>query len=191
MISISSLLCLAFFGLVACNASRHTLTDRRLSEEDDFYGMPPSHALAQIATESPSALLAAVHHTGNLALTGSTPQSGARQELRPDIKSFMVHSKQPGTGCHQLSSKQPLQLRPSDASINFFRGGSSMSGAAGNQADEPESSITPGSQLLARLQDSQDGSPAPCADLPFNIFAALSRDGYVRHTALNGDQPEF
>ena len=48
-------------------------------------------------------------------------QSGARQELRPDIKSFMVHSKQPGTGCHQLSSKQPLQLRPSDASINFFR----------------------------------------------------------------------
>ena len=48
-----------------------------------------------------------------------------------------------------------------------------------------------GSQLLARLQDSQDGSPAPCADLPFNIFAALSRDGYVRHTALNGDQPEF
>lgn len=45
-----------------------------LPNADDFYGMPPSHALAQIATESPSALLAAVHHTGNLALTGSTPQ---------------------------------------------------------------------------------------------------------------------
>lgn len=48
-----------------------------------------------------------------------------------------------------------------------------------------------GSQLLTRLQDSQDGGPAPCADLPFNIFAALSKDGYVRHTALSGDQPEF
>ena len=48
-------------------------------------------------------------------------QSGPRQELRPDLKSFMVHSKQPGTGCHQLSSKQPLQLRSADASINFFR----------------------------------------------------------------------
>ena len=48
-----------------------------------------------------------------------------------------------------------------------------------------------GSQLLASLQDSQDGGPAPCADLPFNIIAALSKDGYVRHTALNGDQPDF
>lgn len=52
---------------------------------------------------------------------GCVEQYGARQELRPDIKSFMVNSKQPGTGCRQLSSKQPLQLRPSGASVNFFR----------------------------------------------------------------------
>ena len=44
----------------------------------------------------------------------------------PEISSFMVRSKQPGTGCHQLSSvKQPLQEKmpgaPSNATNYFFR----------------------------------------------------------------------
>ena len=33
MRSISTVVCLAFFGLIACSASRHIVTDRRLSEE--------------------------------------------------------------------------------------------------------------------------------------------------------------
>lgn len=47
------------------------------------------------------------------------------QEWDPEIKSFLVRSKQPGLGCHQLSGKQPLQQRaPEDnpiASNYFFR----------------------------------------------------------------------
>lgn len=42
----------------------------------------------------------------------------------------------------------------------------------------------------AGSQDDGATASTPCADLPLNIFAALSRDGYVRHTALSGD-PEF
>ena len=33
MRSTATVLCLAFFGLIACSASRHIVTDRRLSEE--------------------------------------------------------------------------------------------------------------------------------------------------------------
>ena len=48
---------------------------------------------------------------------------GHVRDWDPEIKSFLVRSKQPGTGCHQLTSKQPLQQRPSDsdASNYFFR----------------------------------------------------------------------
>lgn len=60
-----------------------------------------------------------------------------------------------------------------------------------NQGAEWDSMHGAGGQAEGGLQGGDaDGSP-PCADLPFNIFAALSRDGYVRHTALTGDQPEF
>ena len=60
-----------------------------------------------------------------------------------------------------------------------------------NQGAECDSMHGAGGQAEGGLQGGDaDGAP-PCADLPFNIFAALSRDGYVRHTALTGDQPEF
>ena len=43
----------------------------------------------------------------------------------PEIKSFLVRSKQPGLGCHQLGAKQPLQQRTPEgnpiASNYFFR----------------------------------------------------------------------
>ncbi len=43
----------------------------------------------------------------------------------PEIKSFLVKSKQPGLGCHQLGAKQPLQQRSPEgnpiASNYFFR----------------------------------------------------------------------
>lgn len=43
----------------------------------------------------------------------------------PQIKSFLVRSKQPGLGCHQLGAKQPLQQRSAEgnpiASNYFFR----------------------------------------------------------------------